>query len=79
VKAKKFTTRDVVKYEFKDRIDEIIKEDLSYDKSHKKWLSLYPKAVTEVISELVDEEQAHVEVLVEEWNTLHPPSMVQAQ
>jgi hypothetical protein len=78
-KSKRFTTRDVVKHEFKDKIDEVIKKDPKYDGSHKTWLSLYPKAVTDVINGLTDDQEADIQEMAEEWNDRHPPIGVQAK
>jgi hypothetical protein len=78
-RSKRFTTRDVVKHEFKDKIDEVIKKDPKYDGSHKTWLSLYPKAVTDVINGLTDDQEADIQEMAEEWNDRHPPIGVQAK
>lgn len=79
-KPKKYTVRDVVKHEMKNEIDKVIKKDPRYGgEDHKKWLSLYQSAVTQVVNDLMQEEKEEFEDMAEEWSSQQPPREVQAQ
>ena len=63
-----FTVRDVVIVNYRDRIYELIDTRMDGSEDQKKWLSLYPQALSDISAALSPEEVAEAEKLVEEWS-----------
>jgi hypothetical protein len=69
-----FTIRDVVTINYRDRVYELIDTRMDGSEDQRKWLSLYPQALTDVLAALSPEEVEEAESLVVEWSNKGIPA-----
>lgn len=68
-----FTIRDVIKKNYRDRIE----AEIPHEPKTKEYIAAYQSAVTKVIQNLDDDDLEVVENLVEEWNKEGAPPEIQ--